>query len=376
MDKIKVLQVNKLYAPHTGGVEKVVRDIAEGLRDRVDMKVLVCRDKGKTSVEFVNGVEVTRAGSLGILFSMPLSFSFFSHLRKLSKDRDIVHFHMPFPLGDAAFFLSGFKGKIVVWWHSDIVRQKALMKVYMPLMDKFLKRADCIIAATRGHIDSSRYLSPYRHKCMIIPYGIDVQTFAGASAQDHPQIPAGIDKVKKLLFIGRLIYYKGVDILLDAFSMVHGAQLYIAGDGPLKPQLEQQAIDLGIAGNVTFSGRVGDEQIKKLLNECDMLVLPSVANSEAFGLVQIEAMACSKPVINTSLPTGVPYVSLHEQTGLTVPPGDAKALSEAIQRLIDNDTERIQMGIRARERAEKHFSLSGMLDSVYRQYKRLLDTYS
>lgn len=372
LDKIKVLQVNKLYAPHIGGVETIVQDIAEGLKDRVDMKVLVCQVKGKASVEFMNGIELNRAGSLGIRFSMPISFSFFSYLRKLSRDRDILHFHMPFPLGDAAFFLSGFKGKVIVWWHSDIVRQKALMKVYKPLMNKFLERADCIIVATEGHINGSKFLSPYRHKCVVLPYGIDIKSVAEAPEQTPPLITSDIKKVKKVLFIGRLIYYKGVEVLLDAFSHVHDAHLYIAGDGPLRTQLEKQAQDMGIAGDVTFMGRVGNEQLKRLLNECDMLVLPSIANSEAFGLVQIEAMACSKPVINTSLPTGVPYVSLHEQTGLTVPPGDAAALGRAMQRLIDHDDKRIQMGIRAKMRIMEHFNVENMLDNIFMLYQNIL----
>ena len=371
MDKIKVLQVNKLYSPHIGGVEKIVQDLAEGLKDRVDMEVLVCQNKGKTAIERINGVKVTRAGSLGILFSMPLSFSFFAHLRTLSKDKDIVHFHMPFPLGDAAFFLSGYKGKVIVWWHSDIVHQKMLMKLYKPLMNKFLKRADCIIVATRGHIDGSRYLSPFRHKCVIIPFGIDMNNILGKVGSNTNSIAAH-NRPKRILFIGRLVYYKGVDVLLNAFSMVRGAQLFIAGDGPLRSQLEEQAKDLGIAGNVVFLGRVDDERLKELLYDCDMFVLPSVANSEAFGIVQIEAMACSKPVINTSLSTGVPYVSLHEQAGLTVPPGDARALGEAIQRLIDNDDERIQMGAKARKRVEECFTLKSMIESVYGLYQKIL----
>jgi len=385
LDKIKVLQVNKLYSPHIGGVETIVQDIAEGLNDRVDMKVLVCQIKGKASVENMNGVALYRAGSLGILFSMPLSFSFFSKLRKLSQDRDIIHFHMPFPLGDAAYFLSGFKGKIIVWWHSDIIRQKSLMRVYKPLMDKFLKRADCIIVATEGHINGSKYLAPYRSKCVIIPFGIDIRAITTVPRQISKQIPelvpgqnssqitSGVNKVKKVLFIGRLIYYKGVDILLNAFSSVHGAQLYLAGDGPLRAQLEKQAKDLGIAKDVIFTGHVDNEQLKVLLNECDMLVLPSVANSEAFGLVQLEAMACSKPVINTSLPTGVPYVSIHEKTGLTVPPGDAVELGKAMQRLIDHDKERVQMGIHAKARVMECFSLEKMLDSLFDLYQNIVE---
>lgn len=371
-EKIKVLQVNKLYFPHIGGVEKVVQDVAEGLKDRVNMKVLVCSNKGKARIENINGVEVNRAGSFGIYFSMPLSLSFFPKLRQLSADRDILHFHTPFPLGDAAYFLSGFKGKVIVWWHSDIVRQKKMMKLYEPLMYKFLKRADCIIVATEGHINGSRYLAQFRDKCIIIPYGVNIDSFTHINSKTAIPAVQQDNRAKKVLFIGRLIYYKGVDVLLDAFSRVQGAQLYIAGDGPLRQQLENQASSLGISGKVHFLGRQSDENIKALLNDCDIFVLPSVANSEAFGIVQIEAMACSKPVINTSLPTGVPYVSIHGQTGLTVPPGNAEALAAAMQRLIDNDAERTEMGIRAKERVYKHFTMEKMLDSVYKLYADIM----
>jgi glycosyltransferase involved in cell wall biosynthesis len=368
LDKIRVLQVNKLYPPHVGGVENIVRDLAEGLRDRVDMKVLACQRKGRTAVEVINGVVVTRAGSAGIFYSMPLSLSFFRHLRQLSEDRDILHFHMPFPLGDAAYLLSGYKGKVVVWWHSDIVRQQGLMKLYKPVMDRFLDRADRIIAATEGHIEGSKYLSAYRRKCVVIPFGIDVNAFAGP----EPLITESTASCKKVLFIGRLIYYKGVDVLLDAFANVSNARLYIVGDGPLKGHLIKKAEFLGLTGRVTFFGGIGDEQKKQLIKDSDMLVLPSVANSEAFGLVQLEAMAFSKPVINTSLPTGVPYVSLDGQTGFTVPPNDAEALSRAIQRLVDNDEERIKMGLLARQRVEQHFSMEGMLRGVYSLYNEVL----
>ena len=148
--------------------------------------------------------------------------------------------------------------------------------------------------------------------------------------------------------------------------------MYIAGDGPLKEQLKAQAVASGIAERVHFMGHQSDEDLKALLNGCDLFVLPSVANSEAFGIVQIEAMACAKPVINTSLPTGVPYVSLHGQTGLTVPPGDADALAAAIQRLIDNDEERIQMGLKAKQRALEYFTMDRMLDNIYKLYLDVL----
>jgi len=369
---IRVLQVNKLYAPHIGGVEKVVQDIAEGLKDRVDMKVLVCSEKGKGYTDIVNGVEIIRASSLGIYFSMPVSFSFFPMLHKLSKDMDILHFHMPFPLGDVACLLSGYKGKVVVTWHSDIIRQQVFLNLYKPFMHKFLNRADKIIVATEGNLLGSEHLKPYKAKCEIIPFGYDIKS-NNSDLNSRILHNSSEARQKKVLFIGRLIYYKGLDVLLEAFSKVNGAVLDIIGEGPLRRDLELKAYNLGLSGKVIFHGRQSDDKIQQFLNACDIFVLPSVERSEAFGLVQLEAMAHAKPVINTSLPTGVPYVSIHEETGLTVPPGDAEALAKAIQRLVDNDMERIQMGLNARERVQKYFSKDKMLDSIFNLYQKLLN---
>ena len=162
VEKIKVLQVNKLYYPKVGGIEKVVQQIAEGLKDRTEMKVLVCNEQGGKVCEKINGVCVQRSVSMGIFFSTPISFSFLYSFRKLAREQDIVHLHMPFPLGDLACFLSGFRGKIVIWWHSDIVRQQKLLKIYKPLMKWMLNRADTIIVATEGHIEHSEYLKKYK----------------------------------------------------------------------------------------------------------------------------------------------------------------------------------------------------------------------
>ena len=365
MDKLSVLQVNKLYAPWVGGVERVVQDVAEGLCEQTDMQVLVCQPKGKGQTDIVHGVRVTRASSLGTFFSMPVSFSFFRLLRKLSRGKDIVQFHMPFPLADLAFFFSGYKGKVVLWWHADIVRQKKLMCMYRPIMERFLKRADCILVATQGHIDSSAYLGPYRDKCRIIPYGLDVNDYQTDVALHSPLCQA---KGKKILFIGRLVYYKGASVLLHAFAKVRGAELFLVGDGPLREELQSFVQEAGLQQCVHFLGKLPDDQVKACLRDCDFLAFPSVANSEGFGLVQLEAMSFGKPVINTSLPTGVPHVSLHEETGLTVPPEDEQALAKAMQRMVDDDAMRMQMGQRAKERVQTEFDLQKTL-------QQLLDLY-
>lgn len=371
MKKIKVLQVNKLYYPVTGGIEKVVQEIAEGLNDKTDMKVLVCKQKGKSVVEKINGVTVYRAGSFGVLFSMPISLSFFIQFWKLSKDRDVVHFHMPFPLGDLACLLSRYKGKVVVWWHSDIVKQKKLMFFYRPIMDRFLKRADIIIVATKGHIDGSKYLPKYRDKCVIIPFGVDknLEKRGDEYIKNHslytPHKPI-------FLFVGRLVYYKGCDILLEAFAKTKGAELVIIGSGELEENLIERSKELKLDSRVHFRGNVDESELIKAFENCDVFILPSVERSEAFGLVQIEAMAYGKPVINTNLPSGVPFVSIDKVTGLTVKPNDVQALTDAIQWMIDHEKERIEMGKRAKQRVKELYQLDNMLENIMNVYNTLV----
>ena len=360
---VKVLQINKLYYPEIGGIEQVVQQIAEGLNGRIEMKVLVCNRKGKTLHERINGVELCRAASIGVVSSMPVSLSFFHHYKMMAKNCDIIHIHMPFPLADLAVALFGFKGKVVLSWHSDVIRQRFFLKLYRPVMRKLLKRADAIVAATQGHIDGSDYLPKYENKCVLIPYGI-------RQMQRHNYVRSKTSDGITILFVGRLVYYKGCDILLEAFSKVTGAKLRIAGQGNLEDSLKKKAE--GISNEVCFLGNISDEELANEYRNCDFLVLSSVARSEAFGLVQIEAMSYGKPVINTYLPGGVPYVSLDNVTGLTVPPFDADALAGAMQRLIDDEDLRLEFGQNAYKRAREEFSEQKMLDSVLALYESLL----
>lgn len=170
MEKIKVLQVNKLYSPMIGGVEKVVKDIAEGLQDRVDVEVLACQARGRGRREVINGIEVTRTCSLGILFSMPISPTFPFHLRRKSREADILHYHVPFPLGDFTHLLVGDKSKkLVITYHSDIVKQAWMERFYGPVLNRFLQMADVILVTSPNLLRSSRYLQPHLHKCRVVP---------------------------------------------------------------------------------------------------------------------------------------------------------------------------------------------------------------
>ena len=377
MKKIKVLQANKLYYPVTGGIEKVVQDISEGFRDdpEIENQVLVCQKKGRGSKDIVNGVSVTRCSSWGVVSSLPISFSYLKEFKIWAKCEDIIHIHAPFPLGDLACRLSNYKGKIVVWWHSDIVRQKKLMKAYRPLMEWLLKRADAIIVATEGNIEGSQYLVSYREKCHVIPFGVDPKLMFEADRYLKSERIKKLEAVDiKFLFTGRLVCYKGCDVLLQAFAKMKNkkATLTIIGEGKLRAELVALSEKLEIKERVDFLGEVGRETLLQNFAECDVFVLPSVAPSEAFGIVQIEAMAYGKPVINTKLKSGVPYVSIHGETGVTVEAGDVKALSAAMDLLAENFELRERYGVAAAARAREIYSMDCMLARLKQLYINLV----
>lgn len=382
MKKIKILQVNKLYYPYVGGIEKVVQQIAEGLNERADVKVLVCQDKGRGKKEIINNVKVYRSPSLGIWGNLPLPYRFFSDLKKLSKDRDIIHVHMPFPFADIACLLLKYKGKIIVWWHSDIVRQKKLMVLYKPIMMKFLKRVDKIIVATEGNLQNSEYLKIFKEKCIVIPFGVDrkieqvsesyFKSLRNSFVLNTDDVCVRSNRAFRFLFVGRLVYYKGCKELLQAFSKLYGkVELDIVGTGPLESELKKQVSLLKIEHKVHFHSNVSDEQLYKYYEMCDVFVLPSVAKSEAFGLVQIEAMAFGKPVINTRLESGVPYVSIHGETGLTIEAKNVDELARAMEWMMKHTKQRELMGMRARKRMEKEYRLETMIERVFDLYHNL-----
>ena len=363
--KLRILEVNKAYYPHVGGIESLVKQYAEDFSRKSDLIVLVCRDgRGKTIQEKISGAKIIRSGSFGTYFSCPLSISFIRNFRRLAEKSDIIHIHTPFPLADLAVLLSGYKGRIVISWHSDVVKQKKLLFFYKPIMMKFLKRADLILTATQGHIDSSPYISKFREKCRVIPYGINIREYL--NIQRKPILTEKlIDKsAVKVFFTGRLVYYKGVEILLKAFRNVHNCELFIAGTGTLETSLKEYAGSHNM-DNVHFMGFLPDNDLKCAFADCDIFVLPSVANSEAFGIVQLEAMVYSKPVINTSLPTGVPHVSVDGVSGITVEPSSPIQLANAINMLAGDKNLREAYGKNAFRRVHDIFDSGKILDEVF-----------
>jgi len=371
---MRVLQVNKLYYPWVGGVEKVVQSIAEGLKDRVHMRVLVCQPRGFYLSQKINGVDVFRASSIGIFRSMPLSPDFMVHFLKMARDTDIIHLHVPFPIGELSFLLSKPKAKTIASWHSEIVRHRFLSRFYKKMLLRLLDRISAIVVTSPNQLIHTPQLQKHKSKCEVIPIGID---------QGKYELTPGTRKNVKLikerygprivLTVGRLVYYKGLEYLIEAMSGVK-AKLLIVGKGPLMKKLTLRARELGLGEKVVFLGAVSEDELPAYYHSCDVFVLPSVEKAEAFGIVQLEAMACGKPVINTSLPTGVPFVSRHGETGLTVKPKDSSALSDAINYLLENAELREKFGKNALERVKTEFSLSKMLEKIYALYVKVQDT--
>ena len=352
--KIKILEVNKAYFPHIGGIETLVKQYSEelGKYNNTEVRTLVCRDgRGKTYSENINGVRLTRAGSFGTYFSCPLSLSFIELFRKMAKNADIVHINVPFPLADTALMLSGYKGKVIVSWHSDIVKQKKLLILYKPFLKYLLNRADCILTATDGHINGSEWLPKYRYKCKILPYGLNTDEYINIEKIPFLTEKASNPDCIKIFFTGRLVYYKGVDVLIKAFSRVnYNCELFISGTGILENELKEKVREYNITKRVHFLGFLPEKQLKQAYADCDIFVLPSVERSEAFGIVQLEAMIYGKPVINTNLPSGVPYVSIHGKTGITVQPKNYRQLAQAVELLCRNKNLREKLGENARKR--------------------------
>ena len=335
----------------------------------MDIRVLVANDGAKTVQEERPGVSITRCGKAFDLAAAPVCQGMISGIRRARAD--LVHLHMPNPTGALACWASTYKGPLVVSYHSDTVRQKVLGALFEPILHRTLRRSAAIIAATQNYIETSPILQRHSSRCRVIPYGIPVEHFQHADGAKVDQIRTEYGP-RIVLSVSRLVYYKGLEHLLRAMGKVRG-RLLIVGEGPLRSSLERAAVGLGIGDRVVFLGEVGD--VRPYYHAADVFVLPSIARSEAFGIVQLEAMACGKPVVNTRLASGVPFVSLDGITGFTVPPADPDALAVVINRLLDDGDLRAKFGEAALQRVREEFSLEVMTRRTLDLYQEVMECH-
>ena len=357
----RVLHVGKFYPPHAGGMERVVETLCQATRGFVENHVLVANASRETVQEVRDDVHVTRVGTIGAAGSVHVAPAFASWLRKIPAD--LIVFHEPNPWALLSYAIARPPAPLFIWYHSDVLRPALQYALFYAPMARFAYgRARRVIVSSPPLAAHAKVLAPYMDRVRVIPFGIDPAAWTAA-----PGAPASTGD-PFVLFTGRHVAYKGVDVLLRGLA---GSTIraVITGDGPKRVEWEQLARALGLDGRVTFPGEVSDTELRRLMQACAVFVLPSVTRAEAFGYVQLEAMAAGKPVISTDVPSGVSWVNQHERTGLVVPAGDADALRAAMGRLLADEALRAGLGAAGRARVEEEFTIARLRERLRLLYE-------
>jgi glycosyltransferase involved in cell wall biosynthesis len=332
---MKVLHAAKLYPPSRGGMETIVGSLCDGTSGDWDVRVVAANEGRRTVCERRGAVDVVRAGTLATVASVPLCPSLPLHLWKESAD--CVVLHEPNPIAGASLFIRTPARRLVIWHHADLLRPWWAPYTYGYVQRALYRRADCVIVSSPRLAAESPLVAGAR-RVAVIPFGVPLDRYRRADAARR----TSIDRIRRaaagprILFVGRFVYYKGVQVLIDAMATCPGT-LMLVGEGPLEAELRRRVFSLGLQERVVFVGPVSDDELPAYYQASDLLVLPSIARTEAFGVVQVEAMAAGVPVVSTNLPTGVPWVNQDGVSGLVVPPDDSRALAQAIGTLLGND---------------------------------------
>ena len=373
---MKILEMGKFYPPHRGGIETLLRALCEGFVQRGDeVECVVANDAPRTVREKLGGVRIHRHASYGSLFATSVCPTYLNAPRRFNAD--IWNIHFPNPLADLTTLLGRRRTPLVVSYHSDIVKQAKMMLVYRFILRALLKRADRILVATPKHLEYSPHLQPYKDKVSVIPFGINFEKLEPCqpTSERVASLKSRWNGKPIILNIGRLVGYKGQKHMIQAAKHLD-AHFWFVGTGPLETELKQQAAELGVSDRVTFWGSVGEDQLPAMLHACDIFCFPSVTPNEAFGLVQVEAMICRKPVISCDLKSGVPYVNQDGVSGLVVKPEDDAGLTSALKKLIQDEGLRRQFGEAGRKRAEMEFEESVMVERYRKCFLEVIEQKS
>ncbi|MCL9657970.1 glycosyltransferase family 4 protein [Pseudomonas protegens] len=367
---MRILHFYKTSFPDTmGGVEQVINQIAKGAsRLGVETDVLsLTPDRVPRTVE-VDGYLAHRARLNLQIASTGFSFSAFLRFSQLAKKADVIHFHFPWPFMDVVYFATRVNKPTIVTYHSDIIRQKNLLKLYRPLKRKFLGSMDRIIATSPNYLATSKVLAKFSDKVSIIPIGLDKSSYPKPSIK---QLDFWREKLgtKFFLFVGVIRYYKGLHILMEA-ALGTNFPIVIVGAGPIEAEIKKQATQLGLR-NIHFLGFLPDDDKVALLELCYTVVFPSHLRSEAFGISLLEGAMYGKPMISSEIGTGTTFININNETGLVVPPSDPAALRQAMQYLWENPAEAAKMGLRAEERYWKYFTADQMVNQYVEIYREL-----
>jgi rhamnosyl/mannosyltransferase len=365
--RLRVLQVGKFFAPERGGIETYLKSLCDHLAGDVDVEVVVANTAPRSRCDRVDGIPVMRTLSLGRLSSAPVLPLL---PRVLAAARaDVVHLHAPNPMAELAYLTSPLaaRSKLVVTWHADPRGDAVLAPLYRPLARRLLARADAICVATPRHVTGSRFLRGHADACHVCTFGVAVPT-RPVAADAVAAVRATAAGRPLLLGVGRLVYYKGFDVLIEAVRDLD-AVLLLVGEGPERARLEALVRTAGAQERVRLLGELPD--LEAHFAACDVFVLPSTHPSEAFGIVQLEAMAHGKPVVSTRLGTGVEWVNRDGESGLVVRPGDPAALRAALVRLLGDPALAARLGAAGRARVVREFTPERAAAEVLAVYRRV-----
>ena len=369
---MRVLCYGRFYDNVPGGMQRHVEHLFSSLKDTIDFVHLVPSRDFSGHRFTLHGYPVIRTPSWNVDGSLALSPGLITETFRQQKKNnfDLVHLHFPDPMSHLASLAISRKVPRIITWHADIVRQRHMRGIYQPMLISELRKASAIIVATPEHIISSPLLSrsEFTEKIRIIPYGFDLTRFSRPDPQlqqvrnNHPY--------RYIFALGRHVYYKGFDVLIKAMKRLgEDVHLVLGGEGPLTQTLQSLVVQENLQNRVHILGMINDELLPAYYQGAELFCLPSISTAEAFGIVQVEAMAAGCPVVNTQLNNGVNHVSIDGQTGFTVPPNDVLALAERINYLLAHDELRKTMGLRARERVLSEFSHHAMAEKTLEIYK-------
>jgi rhamnosyl/mannosyltransferase len=367
---MRILHFYKTSFPDTmGGVEQVINQIARGASKLgVTTDVLsLTPDRVPRTIE-IDGYLAHRARLDLQIASTGFSASAFLRFAQLAKQADVIHYHFPWPFMDVVHFATRAKKPTVVTYHSDIIRQKKLLKVYQPLQKLFLSDVDRIVATSPNYLATSDVLARYKEKVSVIPIGLDKGTYPVPSSE---RLAYWRDRLapKFFLFVGVIRYYKGLHILIEA-AQGTDYPIMIVGAGPIEEELKAQVEKLGIT-NVHFLGHLPDEDKVALLHLSYAVVFPSHLRSEAFGISLLEGAMYGKPMISSEIGTGTTFINIADETGLVVPPSDPLAMRQAMRYLWDHPEQAAEMGQRAEARYWQHFTADQMVEAYVKLYREL-----
>lgn len=374
---MKILQLGKFY-PIKGGVEKVMYDLLIGLSQRSITCDMLCASSEILSTN--NQItpnkfsEIFVEPSINEIAKTKISPALISKLRKICCNYDIIHLHHPDPMSALALFLSGYRGKVILHWHSDILAQKVLLRFYKPLQTWILKRADLILTTSPNYLEQSKYLTKYKKKSDILPIGIsDISKDYNVGKSEHIKQQY---KDKKIIFsLGRLVTYKGFEYLINAAEYLpEDYVILIGGEGPLKQHLQDIINQKQLNSKVCLLGYLDDVDVFSYYKACDLYCLSSIEKTEAFAIVQIEAMSFSKPIVATEIfGSGVSWVNKNGYSGINVPPKNSQKLSLAIIEILQNKDRYDKYCNNARQRYLEFFNIKSMIDNVLVLYNSIFD---